>query len=162
MSNSQIFKKSKNEDDEVDTLDLKNELGALHATLAQKKKEFKQLGASLEVNNEESQDDNVKQEGGKKKKSSKKSSKKTSKTLERPVNQYFKTANELRVFVKKQIPEESFNVVSAMSKAMAKVINANDRDIDKIKKNFDKAAFLKDYNSEKKAYLAKQAAKKAA
>ena len=49
-----------------------------------------------------------------------------------------------------------------MAICMGKVIKSGNRDIDKIKKNFDKAAFLKDYNSEKKAYLAKQAAKKAA
>ena len=96
---------------------------------------------------------------------SKKAPKKTkskSKTLKRPESEYFKVANELRVFIKKQIPDESFNVVAAMAICMGKVIKSGNRDIDKIKKNFDKAAFLKDYNSEKKAYLAKQAAKKAA
>lgn len=71
MSNSQIFKKSKNEDEDVNSIELKNELGALHTKLAQKKKEYKQLGASFDT------EDSL--NGGAKKKKSKKSSKKSSK-----------------------------------------------------------------------------------
>jgi hypothetical protein len=93
--------------------------------------------------------------------SKKTKSKSKDKSLKRPENEYFKLVKELRPFIAKQVPNEKFNIVGAFAKAISKIIKNGDRNLEKIKKNFDSTAFLKDYNAEKKAYLAKQAEKKA-
>ncbi len=91
MSNSQIFKKSKNDEDDVESIELKKELGALHTKLSQKKQEYKQLGASLDT--EDSLNGGAKKK--KSKKSSKKSSKKTSKKSSKKTSK--KSSKQARV-----------------------------------------------------------------
>lgn len=80
MSNSQIFKKSKN--DEEDSKDLENELGVLHATLAKKQREYKKLAEEEQEGGakRKSKKSSKKSKTSKKSKSSKKSSSKKSKS----------------------------------------------------------------------------------
>jgi len=79
----------------------------------------------------------------------------------RAPNDYIIKLTALKKHIKDKLPNEILNNVGAMSKAAAKVLNANDRDTEKAKKNFNATSFLKDYTSARKEIEAKRAAKKA-
>jgi hypothetical protein len=79
----------------------------------------------------------------------------------RAPNQYIVDLTALRAHIKSKLPNENLNNVGAMSKAAAKILSANDRDVDKAKKNFKATSFMRDYNTAKKEIEAKKAAKKA-
>ena len=79
----------------------------------------------------------------------------------RGANQYIIDLTALRAHIKNKLPDETLNNVGAMSKAAAKILSGNDKDLEKAKKNFNSASFLKDYNTAKKEIEAKREAKKA-
>lgn len=79
----------------------------------------------------------------------------------RAPNDYIIKLTALKAHIKSKLPNETLNNVGAMSKAAAKVLNENDRDVEKAKKNFNSSNFMKDYNAAKKEMDAKKAAKKA-
>ena len=79
----------------------------------------------------------------------------------RGANQYILDLTALRAHIKNKLPDETLNNVGAMSKAAAKILSGNDKDLEKAKKNFNSASFLKDYNTAKKEIEAKREAKKA-
>jgi len=81
--------------------------------------------------------------------------------MKRAPNDYIIKLTALKAYIKTKLPNEVLNNVGAMSKAGAKVLNENDRDVEKAKKNFNPTSFMKDYNSAKKEMDAKKAAKKA-
>lgn len=79
----------------------------------------------------------------------------------RAPNDYMVKLIALKAFIKNKLSGENLNNVGAMSKAAAKVLGDNDRDVDKAKKNFDESSFMKDYNAAKKQIESNRAAKKA-
>jgi hypothetical protein len=79
----------------------------------------------------------------------------------RAPNQYIIDLTALKKYIQDKLPNETLNNVGALSKAAAKILSGNGRDLDEAKKNFKSTAFLRDYNSAKKEIEAKRAAKKA-
>jgi hypothetical protein len=79
----------------------------------------------------------------------------------RAPNDYMVKLIALKAYIKNKLSNENLNNVGAMSKAAAKVLGDNDRDVEKAKKNFDVSSFMKDYNSAKKDIENNRAAKKA-
>jgi hypothetical protein len=79
----------------------------------------------------------------------------------RAPNDYMVKAIALKAWIKNKLSGENLNNVGALSSAAAKVLSANDRDLEKCKKNFDESSFLKDYKSADKDIKAKREAKKA-
>jgi hypothetical protein len=80
----------------------------------------------------------------------------------RKANKYFTDLLELKAFIKTKLPNENINNVGAMTKVGAKLLSENDKDLEKAKKAFDSATFMRNYNIAKKEMDVKKEAKKAA
>lgn len=80
----------------------------------------------------------------------------------RKENRFIIDLTALKAYIKSQLPNEDLRNMGAMTKVSAKLLKDNDRDVEKAKKAFKAAPFLKEYAEAKKESDAKKAAKKGA
>ena len=63
----------------------------------------------------------------------------------RPPNKAFMDQLALKKWIKEKLAGDKLNYI-AMGKPVSILYNANDKNVEKAKKNFDKTSFMKDYN----------------
>ena len=66
------------------------------------------------------------------------------------INVFHAKSNELRDYIKSQLPDEKLNNKNVMKNLTDTMLEVYDRDVCKCKKNFDPKTFMKKYNKAKK------------